>query len=317
LSRAENTYQYDWVTISIYYALVFIGWISIYAATYTEDLSYTIFSLDVNSGRQLIWIGTSVFLVLAILLVDFRFYETISYVAFIGIIVLLLGVLLFAREVDGAKSWFEIGSFKIQPSEFAKYITGLALARYLGSSGGKDLSKPRNLLFSFGIIGLPALLILLQGDAGSAMVFGALILVLYREGLSPIPLYAGLYLAILFITSLLVKNLVMVIVLSTVALVLVGLSIRKAKQLILVIVIFIMSLGFIFSVDFIMNDVLKPHQRQRVLSLVDPSVDPSGKGVSYQTTNSKITIGSGGIAGKGFLKGSLTQGDFVPAQTDG
>lgn len=315
MRKSEGTYQYDWVTISIYYALVFIGWVSIYAATYTEGVTHSIFSLDINSGRQLIWIITSIFIVLAVLLIDFRFYETISNILYIAVIVALLLVLIFAREVDGAKSWLEIGPAKLQPSEFAKFAAGLALARYLGTAGGKDLSKLKNQLITFSIIGLPALLILLQGDAGSAMVFGALIIVLYREGLSPIPLYAGFYLAILFIASLLVKNIILIIVLSTIALILVGLSIRKIKQLILVIIIFILSLGFIFSVDFIMNDVLKPHQRQRVLALVDPSVDPSGKGVSYQTTNSKITIGSGGLAGKGFLKGSLTQGDFVPAQS--
>lgn len=315
MRKVEGSYQYDWVTVAIYYALVLIGWINIYAATYNAADEYSMFSLDINSGRQLIWIATSVFLVLAILLIDFRFYETFSYLSYFVVIGLLLLVLIFAREVDGAKSWLEIGPAKIQPSEFAKFTTGMALARFLGSSGGKDLSKVRNLVISSAIIGLPAVLILLQGDAGSAMVFGALILVLYREGLSPIPLYAGLFLAVLFITSLLVQNLILVIVLSIIALVLIGLTIRRTQRLLMVIVIWILSLGFIFSVDFIMNDVLKPHQRARVLALVDPSIDPSGKGVSYQTTNSKITIGSGGLAGKGFLQGSLTQGDFVPAQS--
>ena len=315
MRRSEGTYQYDWVTIVVYYALVLIGWIGIYAATYTEGTSYSIFSLDINSGRQLIWVFTSVFLVLAILLVDFRFYEKIAYVFYAAIMIALLLVLIIAREVDGASSWLELGPAKIQPSEFAKYATGLALARFLSSIGGKDLSKRRAIVISTAIVGLPTLLILLQGDAGSALVFVAMILVLYRAGMTPIPIYIGIYLIILFLSSLLVRNLIMVLILSTVTLILVGLSFRNLQRLMLIIIVFVMSLGFIFSVDFIMKDVLKPHQQARVLALVDPSVDPSGKGVSYQTTNSKITIGSGGLTGKGFLQGSLTQGDFVPAQS--
>ena len=315
MRRSEGTYQYDWVTILIYYALVFIGWLSIYAATYTEGASYSIFSLDINSGRQLIWVFTSIFLVLAILLIDFRFYEKIAYVFYFAVMIALLLVLVIAREVDGASSWLEIGPAKIQPSEFAKYATGLALARFLSSIAGKDLSKNRTIAISAAIIGIPTLLILLQGDAGSALVFVAMIIVLYRAGLTPIPIYIGIYLVVLFLSSLLVSNIIMVIILSTIALILVGLSFRYVQRLLLVIIVFVMSIGFIFSVDFIMREVLKPHQQARVLALVDPSVDPSGKGVSYQTTNSKITIGSGGLTGKGFLQGSLTQGDFVPAQS--
>ncbi|MEL7144943.1 MAG: rod shape-determining protein RodA [Bacteroidota bacterium] len=315
MRRSQGTYQYDWVTIVIYYALLLIGWIGIYAATYKEGVSVPIFSLDINSGRQMIWIFTSVFLVLVVLLIDWRVFEDFAYVFYAVIMFALLLVLVIAREVDGASSWLEIGPAKIQPSEFAKYATGLALARFLSSIAGRDLSKKKAVAISASIIGLPTLLILLQGDAGSALVFVAMILVLYRAGMTPIPLYIGVYLIILFLSSLLVRNLIMVIILSTITLILVGLSFRQVKRVLLIVIVFIISLGFIFSVDFILNDVLKPHQQARVLALVDPSVDPSGKGVSYQTTNSKITIGSGGLTGKGFLKGSLTQGDFVPAQS--
>jgi len=315
LRRQESTYQYDWVTIVLYYALLLVGWINIYAATYDDTAAQSIFSLDINSGRQLLWIGTSIFLVLGVLLIDFRLYDNAAYAIYIGLMISLLLVLLFAREVSGARSWFEIGSFKIQPAEFAKLATGLALAKFISSMGGKNLSVVKNQVICLAILGLPALLILLQGDAGSAMVFGSLILVLYREGLSPIPLYMGLYLAILFVASLLVQNIILVSVLSILTLIGVGLSIKKIKQLLVVVVVFVLSLGFVFSIDFIINDVLKPHQRQRVLSLVDPNVDPDGKGIRYQTKNSMITIGSGGVTGKGFLKGSLTQGDFVPEQS--
>ncbi len=315
MRRLQGTYQYDWVTITLYYVLLLVGWVSIYAATYDETSTQTIFSLGINSGRQLLWIGTSVFIVIGILLIDFRLYETASYPIYIAFLISLLLVLFFAREISGSRSWFEIGSFKIQPAEFTKFATGLALAKFISSMGGKDLSKVKNQAICLAVIGLPSLLILIQGDAGSAMVFASLILVLYREGLSPIPLYMGLYLIILFVCSLLVQNLIIVIVLIILALVGIGITIKKMRQWLLILVVFVLSLGFVFSVDFIINDVLKPHQRQRVLSLVDPNVDPTGKGVRYQTKNSMVTIGSGGLTGKGFLNGSLTQGDFVPAQS--
>lgn len=307
--RLQN--QIDWLTILIYILLVLAGWVSIYAADYDADATSNIFSLGQNSGKQLLWIGTSFVLIAIIFFIDFKIFETFSWVIYAAFILMLILVLLFGREVAGSRSWFEIGSFRLQPSEFTKFATLLALARFI--SLGKSLREPRNLLTAGGIFLLPASLIVLQGDAGTALVFASLVLVLFREGMSPLYLIAPILFLVIFLLTLLVNKTVLLIGIVLLMTLAVGLSTRYLKRIILIIGISIALIGTVFSVDFVLNDVLKPHQQRRVLLLVNPNSDPLGAG--WNVTQSKIAIGSGGLTGKGFLKGTQTKFDFVPEQS--
>ena len=178
----------------LYFLLVLIGWVNVYAAVYNQE-HQNIFDLSQNYGKQLIWISTSAFLALVILIIDAKFFSTFSYVIYLLVIVMLIGVLLFGKEIAGSKSWFQIGSFSLQPSEFAKFATALALAKYL-SKIDLNINRFTTKMVAAMIIIAPAVLILLQHDTGSAIVFFALILVLYREGLSGNILLLGLFVAL-------------------------------------------------------------------------------------------------------------------------
>ncbi|MEQ8810459.1 MAG: rod shape-determining protein RodA [Imperialibacter sp.] len=310
LSLTSN--QFDWLAVSLYFLLVLLGWLNIYAAVYDDELGASIFDFSINSGRQLIWISTSVLIILVISIIDFRFYDSFAFIVLGVIVVMLVSVLIFGSEVKGSKSWFGIGAFGIQPSEFAKFATALALAKFLSQPTIK-FEKISTQLMSLGIIAVPAALILLQGDTGTAMVFACFIIVLYREGLSPVFFMIGFAFVLLFILTLLVNKLVLIIGLLTLGLLAAALSGRNIKKIGVVIVSTVFMFGFVQSVDFIMNKVLKPHQQKRVMQLIDPNADPLGAG--WQVTQSKIAIGSGGLFGKGYLQGTQTKFDFVPDQS--
>ncbi|MEQ9285679.1 MAG: rod shape-determining protein RodA [Cyclobacteriaceae bacterium] len=311
-SRGKIWDRIDWITVILYLILVFWGWFNIYAAVYDEELAVSMFSLSTNSGKQLIWIGTSFLLILGVMMLDFKFYDSFSYVFYALMILLLLAVLGTGTIVSGSKSWFQVGGFRLQPSEFTKFATALAIAKFLGTVNVK-LDNAKNQLIAAGLIGVPIVLIILQGDLGSAMVFGAFVLVYYREGLSPILFALGLGVIALFIVSLLVDQTLIFIVTGSLALIFIGLSIKNFKKILVIIGMAVFVVGMVKSVDFIMTDVLKPHQRNRVVSLFNPDADPLG--VGWNVTQSKIAIGSGGVFGKGFLNGTQTKYDFVPEQS--
>lgn len=311
-SRGKIWDRIDWITVMLYLILVFWGWFNIYAAVYDEELSVSMFSLSTNSGKQLIWIGTSFLLILGVMMLDFKFYDSFSYIFYAFMILLLLAVLGTGTIVSGSKSWFQVGGFRLQPSEFTKFATALAIAKFLGTVNVK-LDNAKNQLIAAGLIGVPIVLIILQGDLGSAMVFGAFVLVYYREGLSPILFALGLGVIALFIVSLLVDQTLIFIVTGSLALIFIGLSIKNFKKILVIIGMAVFVVGMVKSVDFIMTDVLKPHQRNRVVSLFNPDADPLG--VGWNVTQSKIAIGSGGVFGKGFLNGTQTKFDFVPEQS--
>ena len=199
------TTKVDWVTVGLYVAIVFFGWLNIYAVTYDAEANQTIFSLELNSGRQLLFIATSIVLISAILIIDRQFYETFAYIIYGAILFMLLLVPIIGKEVGGNKAWLGIGSFGVQPSEFAKFATALAVAKFIGSIGFK-MDNLRNQLVLFAMIGVPIVLILLQKDYGTAMVFLIFSVVFYREGMSPFLILLGLGAAILFILTLLVEN---------------------------------------------------------------------------------------------------------------
>jgi len=304
--------QFDVLTVSLYFVLVLLGWLNIYAAVYDEETSASIFNFSINSGRQLIWIGTSLIIILIISTVDFRFYDSFGYVIFGVLLLMLVSVLFFGAEVKGSKSWFGVGAYGIQPSEFAKFATALALARYLSEPTVK-FEKVGTQLISLGIIVVPAILILLQGDTGTAMVFASFVIVLYREGLNPVFLLIGLAVVVLFILTLVVNHVALIIGLFILGLLAAALSGKNLRRVGVVLVSTVLMIGFVQSVDFIMNKVLKPHQQKRVMQLIDPNGDPLGAG--WQVTQSKIAIGSGGWFGKGYLEGTQTKFDFVPDQS--
>lgn len=301
----------DWLSIFLYVCLVMIGWVNIYAAVYDID-HQSILDLDRNYGKQLLWILSSFVLITVILLLDSKFFSTFAFGLYGLTILLLLLVLAIGTTVGGNQAWIAIGDFRLQPSEFAKVATALALARFL--SGNNIRMQDFNTKFlSFAIIGIPVCLILLQKDAGSALTFTAFILVLYREGLSSFILIIGTVLVALFIFAL-VFNPVYVAVVLLAAGGFVIYKLRKRRKFITVLALgLLISLVFIFATNYLFYQVLQPHQRSRIEVLLNDEVDL--RGVGYNLNQSKIAIGSGRLIGKGFLKGTQTKYNFVPEQS--
>jgi rod shape determining protein RodA len=297
----------------LYLALVAMGWLNIYAAVYDDTTRQTIWDLSLNSGRQLLFIAASLVIILAINILDMRFYETFAYIIYGLILLLLMLVPIIGKEVGGNRNWLSIGSFGIQPSEFAKFATALVVAKYIGSVGFK-MDNLRNQAILFGIIGVPMFLILLQKDTGTALVFTSFVLVFFREGMSPFLIIVGVCAAIIFILTLLVPNqLYLYFGIAIVLSALIAFGKKKLKRIIILTCGAAIICSIIGSVDYVVTNVLKPHQQNRVKALINPDADPLGFG--YNVTQSKIAIGSGGFVGKGFLQGTQTKYDFVPEQS--
>ena len=301
----------DWITILLYLLLVLLGWINIYAAVYDEDHS-SILDISQRYGKQLIWISAAILLALVILMIDAKFFTAFSYPIFALSMLSLIAVLVIGKEIAGSKSWFQIGGFAIQPSEFAKFATSLALAKYL-SSFTTDIKSKSVKIISGIIIGLPALLIFLQNDTGSALIYVSFILVLYREGLSGSILVIGVLITILFILTLMLNNWIVIGALTGLTVLLFLFTKRSSRNIIMLAGILVVSIGFVLSVDYAFENALEPHQKKRINVLLGKEIDPQGAG--YNVHQSKIAIGSGGITGKGFLKGTQTKYNFVPEQS--
>ena len=310
----ENTNIFqniDWLSILLFFTLVLMGWGNIYAAVFNAE-SNSIIDFSERYGKQLLWIITTVFLAILIILIDGSVYSALAYPIYLVSMLSLLGVLLFGKEISGARSWFVLGGFSIQPSEFAKFATALALGRFL-STKPRDLTRFKNQLSAFIIIFLPAILIIPQPDPGSALVYAAFILVLYREGLSPAYIFIGFSLAILFILSLLIDPLYLTVALAMLALIIWFIT-RHAKRFIWrIIIIFGICAAFIQTVDYTFNNLLEDRHRNRINILLGKADDPQG--IGYNTNQSMIAIGSGGFSGKGYLQGTQTKFDFVPEQS--
>jgi rod shape determining protein RodA len=313
LRRQESIFAgIDWITVILYLVLVLIGWVNIYAAVYNEE-HQSILDTSQRYGKQLIWIGLSLFVAFIIMIIDGKFYSTFAIPIYIVLLLVLVVVLVTARDVSGARSWIDIGAFKLQPSEFAKSTTALALAYYLSTLNIRmeDLSTK---LVAAIILIIPAALILLQNDTGSALVFGSFALVMYREGLSGNFLLFGLAMVVIFIFSLLFTPLIMLYILGTIGVLVFFFQRKKTWRLAFSIGAgLIVLMGMVYSVDYVFNEVLEPHQQVRIDVLLGKKDDLKGAG--YNVNQSKIAIGSGGFAGKGFLKGTQTKYDFVPEQT--
>ena len=300
----------DWVTVIIYVVLVIFGWMTIYSADITPNSQYY-FDFNQNYGKQLIFIGLNIFLITIILSIDAKFYEKFSSVLFGFSLLLLFGLFFFGKTIAGQRCWYSIGSFTLQPSEFAKATTALALAKYLSDSQ-INLKNINHQLIALLIIFLPIFLILPQPDPGSALIFIMLILVLNREGLPSWYLLTGLAAVVLFVLSLVLK-LQFVILIAAVAIAIHYFKSRKInRNIIFSTIALILVTGFVFSVDYVFENVFKQHHRDRFNILLGKQVDMDG--VGYNTNQSEIAIGSGGWFGKGYLEGTQTKGNFVPEQ---
>lgn len=366
MTRNKNIFRrIDRISAGIFLLMIIMGWFNIYAAVYNEEHS-GLFDFTQRYGKQFVWIIATVILAVFTIIIDNRFYFFFAWFIYGLTIFLLIMVLLVGNEINGAKSWFEIGSFTFQPSEFAKTGTALALASYMNLRKN-DLKRFGIFIPAIAIIAFPAILVALQPDMGSATVFFALFLVLFREGMNPYFFYSGIIMVILFFFTLLFNNLYLSLGIIAGALLiayiltrnwklcLTGLLIlvlagsvfymlnrfvikslsnemvvfiavivsgaifslysyyRRAVRLFVVILFLLGSLAFVNSVDFTFNNLVKPHQKERVEIMLGFKSDPHGTG--YNVNQSIISIGSGGLTGKGYLRGTQTKFKFVPAQS--
>lgn len=309
MKNQSVTANLDWTTVLLYSVLVLLGWLNIFSTSIPVE--FTSFDMSDYYGKQLLFIILTIPLLLVILSIDAKIYEKYSFIFYVFGIFLLLGLFVFGKTVKGQTNWYGIGSFGFQPSEFVKTATSLLLAKFL-SDAQVNLKNTNFQLLAFAIIGLPILLILLQPDAGSAMIFLSLIFVLHREGLPDWYLWTGFIAIVLFIAALLIHPIAIIIILIIVMV----LHYLKAKlidrNIIAYLTVFIASIIFIFSVDFVYDEVLEPHQKDRINVLFSDNVNLKAEG--YNLNQSMIAIGSGGLFGKGFLEGTQTKGGFVPEQ---
>ncbi len=342
-----------------------MGWFNIYAACY-DDTHDSIFDFSMRYGKQLVWIGVSYVIVILIMASNFRLYSVLSYFIYGFMILLLMAVLVVGTKTNGARSWFEIGPLKIQPAEFAKFATALALSKVM-SAYNFDIKKISDLLLAIGILALPAGLILLQPDMGSVLVYASMIFVFYREGLWSIVLWLAVLGIAIFVTTLqypLVYVMLGLVIVAGIWLVAFGRSIvevliawgavavltgllwvvnhyllhdrfewhylivgaclillpgvavysyiQRAWSATLIWLGLIACFAVVFSVDFVFNNIMTDHQQTLIRVFLGLEVDPKGTG--YNVEQSKIAIGSGGFAGKGYLQGTQTKFNFVPEQ---
>jgi len=305
-----HTQHIDWPTLLIYTIFVLAGWINIYAAVYEPEHS-SIFDITQNYGKQMIWIGVSAFIALMIMLIDDKFFYAFSYMSYGIMIVLNIAVMFLSKEVKGAHAWFEIGSFRLQPAEFAKFATALTLARFM-SHYDFSLKDKKHWYKVAGIILLPMGIILAQNDTGSALVYCSFVFVLYREGLPGWILFICLALGIISVLALVMNPATLIYILIGVGAIAVFL-LRASKQgMIVVACVVLFCVGLVKGIDYLFYK-LQPHQQQRVNVLLGKEVDLKGAG--YNVHQSKIAIGSGGLLGKGFLEGTQTKFNFVPEQS--
>ena len=375
MSRRNNIwYSLDWYTVALYLVLVFCGWISIYAASFDFDAASTIFSFDTRSGKQLLWILLSLVIGFFILMTEPRTFVSLSYPLYIVFIVLLIVTIFVAPDIKGSHSWIVLGPVHLQPAEFAKYGTALALAKMLDDYDF-DLKKPGCFFKACALILLPVVFILMQQETGSALVYLALICILYREGMSSLFLFAALCAIVYFVLAVKFASvewlatpvgewLVLTLILWVLAymvsaylrnsrffyisllatlvfegiglivsyyfhefnllyiawpllviavLTAAGLYFKTLERRLWIAVVFaLLSCFFLESVEYAFTRVLEPHQRTRIEVALGITEDPMG--VGYNVNQSKIAIGSGGFAGKGFLNGTQTKLRYVPEQ---
>lgn len=311
MKNQSVTNNLDWMSICIYLILVTMGWLNIYSSSLSSvELETSIFDFNQIYGKQLLFIILTIPLIIVILSVDGKFYEKFSSVIYSIGLLSLAGLFVFGKTIKGQANWYSFGSFGVQPSEFVKMATALALAKYLSDAqvNLKDLNRQLHIL---GILFLPILLIV-PHDPGSALIYTVFILVLHREGLPSWYVWTGFVVIFLFILALIIKPLLLVGIALIVILITYFRSRIFNRNWIISSLVFLMVGGFVFSVNYVFDNVFKQHHRDRFNILLGKEVDM--KGIGYNTNQSEIAIGSGGWFGKGYLEGTQTKGGFVPEQ---
>ena len=310
MKNQSVTNNLDWVSVIIYIILVIMGWLNIYSSSLSLSDDNYIFDMTHFYGKQFMYIFLSIPLIFVVLSADGKFYEKFSIIIFGIALLSLAGLFVFGKTVKGQANWYSFGSFGIQPAEFAKAATALALAKYL-SDVQVNLKDVYRQIQALAIIFLPIILIA-PHDPGSALIYTMFILVLYREGLPPWYLWTGFIAVILFVLSLIFEPYV-VILMSLILITLVYFKSRLVdRNIVASAIVLVLISGFVFSVDYVFDNVFKQHHRDRFNILLGKEVDM--KGIGYNTNQSEIAIGSGGWFGKGFLEGTQTKGGFVPEQ---
>ncbi|WP_040248371.1 rod shape-determining protein RodA [Psychroserpens mesophilus] len=310
-------FKFDWVIIVLFLLLVSFGWLNIMSASHVGEIE-NYFDMSQLYGKQLVFLGLTFVLIVLILSVEAKFYERFASIIYIVAMLALVGLFIFGKDVNGARSWYGIGSMTIQPSEFAKFATALAVAKYM-SDLQTDMNTLKDQLRAVAIIVLPAILILLQNDAGSTLVYVSFFFVFYREGLQQIYLAIALSIIILAVLSL---KFGIVITASIAALVIFGIYFfrrKKRASIIQSVVVLLICISFSTGVKLFYEHVLKPHQQNRISLWLRLEKDPvklerMKKEEAYNLIQSEKAISSGGFSGKGFLEGTRTTGKFVPEQ---
>ncbi|WP_348813003.1 rod shape-determining protein RodA [Flavobacterium maritimum] len=303
MKNQSITNNLDWICVIIYSVLVLMGWLNIYSSSLS--------SMDGTSDKQLIFIILTIPLIFVVLYVDGKFYEKYASIIFGISLLSLAGLFVFGKTIAGQRCWYGFGSFTIQPSEFAKAATALALAKYLSDTqiNLKDVNRQ---IQALAIVFLPVILILPQPDPGSALIYSVFIIVLYREGLPAWYVWTGFITILLFVLTLILEP-QYVILIALLALAIIHYKSRLAdRNIVLSGILLVLISGFVLSVNYVFENVFKQHHRDRFNILLGKSVDM--KGIGYNTNQSEIAIGSGGWFGKGFLEGTQTKGGFVPEQ---
>ena len=293
----------DWICILIYIALVLLGWLNIYSSSLS--------TMEDTSEKQLLFIILTIPLIFIILSVDGKFYEKYATIIFGISLLTLVGLFAFGKTIAGQRCWYAIGSFTIQPSEFAKAATALALSKYLSDSqiNLKDVNRQ---IQALAIVFLPVLLILPQPDPGSALIYSIFIIVLYREGLPAWYVWTGFITIFLFVLTLILEPEYVILIALAIILIVHFKSRSSQRNLVLSGILLVLISAFVLSVDYVFDNIFKQHHRDRFNILLGKAVDM--KGIGYNTNQSEIAIGSGGWFGKGFLEGTQTKGGFVPEQ---
>jgi rod shape determining protein RodA len=305
-----TTSRFDWVIILLFLALVSIGWLNIYSASYVDNVE-TFFDLGNIYTKQLMWIVLSLVLIVFILAIDVKFYERFGGIIYIVTLVALLGLFVLGKNINGATSWYAFGPVSLQPSEFAKAATALAIAKYV-SDIQTNMSLFKDQLRAFLIIALPALFIVPQPDPGSALIYAAFVFPLYREGMHYVYLLLGLFASVLFVGTLAIGVYWIAGFVLVVGLGLLFYNRKRRPNKLKYFTIIFACVAFAFSVNYIFNNVFEQRHRDRFNIVLGKEVD--ARGIGYNTNQSEIAIGSGGWLGKGWTDGTQTKGNFVPEQ---
>ena len=316
INRAHS-FQLDWVVVMIYLALVLFGYFNILSAS-TDGAFNSYFDLSEPYGKQSVFIGLSLISIVLILSIDAKFYERFASIIYLLSLVALAGLFVFGKKVNGALSWYEIGGATLQPSEFVKFTTALAVAKYM-SDLQTNIKDSMDQFRAALIVAVPAVLILLQNDAGSTLVFAGLIFVFYREGIPQKYILFGASLLIITIATLKFSALTVISIVASFIVIYQLFFKRKKKKITLSVLILILCSGLSFGTEWSFDNVLQKHQKDRIEVWLRLEKDPEKlkimkRNISYNLNQSEKAIRSGGLTGKGFKEGTRTKGKFVPEQ---